>query len=55
VVPWVLMDFRSPVRLNPHQQGYNRKGLLSERGERKLAWRVIRDYYKTIEQKENRL
>ena len=55
VVPWVLMDFRSPVRLNPHQQGYNRKGLLSERGERKLAWQVIGDYYKTIEQKENRL
>jgi beta-glucuronidase len=43
------------VRLNPHQQGYNRKGLLSERGERKLAWQVIGDYYKTIEQKENRL
>lgn len=45
VAPWVLMDFRSPVRLNPFQAGYNRKGLLSERGERKLAWQVIRDYY----------
>jgi len=45
VVPWVLMDFRSPVRLHPFQAGYNRKGLLSERGEHKLAWQVIRDYY----------
>jgi beta-glucuronidase len=44
--PWVLMDFRSPVRMHPLQAGYNRKGLLSERGERKLAWRVMRDYYK---------
>lgn len=43
--PWVLMDFRSPVRMHPFQAGYNRKGLLSERGERKLAWSVIRDYY----------
>ncbi|MCI4566363.1 glycoside hydrolase family 2 TIM barrel-domain containing protein [Lysobacter sp. CFH 32150] len=45
VVPWVLMDFRSPVRIHPFQAGYNRKGLLSERGERKLAWQIIRDYY----------
>ena len=43
--PWVLMDFRSPVRMHPFQAGYNRKGLLSERGERKLAWQVIHDYY----------
>lgn len=43
--PWVMMDFRSPVRMHPFQAGYNRKGLLSERGERKLAWQVIHDYY----------
>jgi beta-glucuronidase len=43
--PWVMMDFRSPVRMHPFQAGYNRKGLLSERGERKLAWSVIRDHY----------
>ena len=43
--PWVMMDFRSPVRMHPLQAGYNRKGLLSERGERKLAWQVIHDYY----------
>ena len=44
--PWVLMDFRSPVRMHPYQAGYNRKGLLSERGERKRAWEVIRDFYR---------
>lgn len=44
--PWVMMDFRSPVRMHPYQNGFNRKGLLSERGEPKLAWQVIRDYYK---------
>ena len=43
--PWVMMDFRSPVRMHPFQSGYNRKGLLSERGEPKLAWSVIRDHY----------
>jgi beta-glucuronidase len=49
VAPWVLADFRSPVRLHPLQEGYNRKGLLSERGERKKAWRVIHEYYRTAD------
>jgi beta-glucuronidase len=53
VAPWVLMDFRSPVRLHPFQAGYNRKGLLSERGERKLAWQVIHDYYNHENNHEN--
>jgi beta-glucuronidase len=45
----VLADFHSPVRLHPLQEGYNRKGLLSERGERKKAWRVIHEYYRTAD------
>lgn len=53
VAPWVLADFRSPVRLHPfqrgaHGHGYNRKGLLSEHGERKQAWHVIHDYYEEV-------
>ncbi|WP_238345785.1 glycoside hydrolase family 2 protein [Luteimonas saliphila] len=44
-VPWLLADFRSPVRMHPYQAGYNRKGLLSENGERKLAWQVVADFY----------
>jgi beta-glucuronidase len=29
-----------------YQQGWNRKGVLSETGERKLAFAVLADYYK---------
>lgn len=44
--PWVLADFRSPGRLQPlYQQGWNRKGLLSDKGYRKKAWYVIQKFY----------
>jgi beta-glucuronidase len=43
--PWILADFRSPLRMNRHQQGYNRKGLVSDQGVRKLAFQVVRDRY----------
>jgi len=43
--PWILMDFRSPIRANRYQQGYNRKGLVSDQGVRKLAFQVLRDRY----------
>jgi len=44
--PWVLVDFRSPRRVLPQiQDGYNRKGLISEKGEKKKAFFVLRDYY----------
>jgi len=44
--PWILKDFRSPRRYRGDYQNYwNRKGLISETGERKLAWRVLRDHY----------
>ena len=44
--PWLLVDFRSPRRMLPGiQDGWNRKGLLSERGVRKEAFGVLRDYY----------
>jgi len=43
---WVLMDFRSPTRLLPDiQDGYNRKGLISDKGEKKKAFFVLQDYY----------
>ena len=46
VCPWVLVDFRSPTRMHStYQNGWNRKGLLSEHGERKKAWYVIKDYF----------
>lgn len=45
--PWVLKDFRSPRREHPvYQNGWNRKGLLSETGERKQAFDVLADHYR---------
>lgn len=44
--PWVLMDFRSPTRQLPGiQDGYNRKGLVSNTGDKKKAFFVLQDYY----------
>ncbi len=46
ISPWLLKDFRSPRRWHgQHQQFWNRKGLIAETGERKLAWTVLHDYY----------
>lgn len=48
VFPWILFDFRSPLRLHSvNQDGWNRKGLVSERGMRKKAWYIVKEYYKT--------
>jgi beta-glucuronidase len=45
--PWVLMDFRSPTRNIPVlQDGYNRKGLISEDGKKKLAFDFMQKVYK---------
>ena len=44
--PWILRDFRSPRRVLPGiQDYYNRKGLVSERGQRKLAFEVLQTWY----------
>lgn len=46
VSPWILVDFRSPRRPHPIlQEGWNRKGLISEDGQRKKAFFVLQDYY----------
>jgi len=46
VSPWVLMDFRSALRLLPGvQDHWNRKGLVSPQGERKQAFDVLRGWY----------
>jgi beta-glucuronidase len=47
ISPWVLMDFHSPRRLLPGIQDYlNRKGLISDRGERKKAFYVLQKFYR---------
>ncbi len=44
--PWILMDFRSPNRvLTGIQDEFNRKGLISEQGEKKLAFSVLQNAY----------
>jgi beta-glucuronidase len=51
--PWVLMDFHSPRRLLPGVQDYyNRKGLISNLGERKQAFYVLQKYYRESESKK---
>lgn len=46
ICPWLLFDYKSTNRLHPfYQKGYNRKGLLSEKGNKKKAWFVMKAYY----------
>jgi beta-glucuronidase len=45
--PWILMDFRSPRRQLPGiQDFFNRKGLISDQGEKKEAFYVLQAAYK---------
>ena len=49
VTPWILADFRSPRRPLPGIQDFwNRKGLISERGDKKQAFFVLRDDYERL-------
>jgi beta-glucuronidase len=50
--PWILNDFRSPRRNNPvYQEGWNNKGLFDHNGKKKKAFYVLRDYYRSMENK----
>ncbi|MDZ7721462.1 MAG: glycoside hydrolase family 2 TIM barrel-domain containing protein [candidate division KSB1 bacterium] len=47
MTPWILKDFRSPRRPLPRIQDFwNRKGLISDQGQRKLAFYELQKYYK---------
>ncbi|MBL3655089.1 glycoside hydrolase family 2 protein [Fulvivirga sediminis] len=51
VTPWILVDFRSPRR--PHsvyQNFWNRKGLISNTGDKKKAFFILKDYYQKQEE-----
>jgi beta-glucuronidase len=51
--PWILVDFRSPRRLLPGiQDGYNRKGLISNEGNKKKAFFVLKEFYEKKSQTE---
>jgi beta-glucuronidase len=46
ISPWVLNDFRSPRRNNPlYQEGWNRKGLFDDKGNKKKAFYILKAYY----------
>lgn len=46
VCPWILVDYRSSGRMHPvYQKGYNRKGLISDKSEKKKAWYTMKEYY----------
>ena len=46
MTPWILMDFRSPRRPLPEiQDFFNRKGLISNKGEKKKAFFILQKFY----------
>lgn len=52
MTPWILTDFRSPRRQHPiYQNFWNRKGLISETGKKKLAFYVLQKYYNEMQLK----
>ena len=49
--PWILKDFRSPRRPLPKIQDYwNRKGVISDRGQRKQAFYILQAFYRELAQ-----
>jgi beta-glucuronidase len=53
IAPWVLNDFRSPKRNNPvYQEGWNRKGLYDDKGNKKKAFYILQNYYNDIKKKD---
>jgi beta-glucuronidase len=53
MTPWVLMDFRSPTRVPPAVQDYhNRERLISNRGQRKLAFYELQRFYRKLTDSE---
>lgn len=56
VSPWILCDFRSPRRQLPNiQDGWNRKGLIGQNGQKKKAFFTLKEFYDEMEaQYENK-
>jgi beta-glucuronidase len=49
MTPWILKDFRSPRRVLPRFEDYfNRKGLVSDHGEKKKAFFVLQKFYREL-------
>jgi beta-glucuronidase len=53
VTPWILKDFRSPRRqLRNIQDDFNRKGLVSDKGQKKKAFFIMKKWYEEIKTAE---
>lgn len=51
ISPWILNDFRSPKRVLPViQDGWNRKGLISNKGIKKKAFYIMQKFYKKMKE-----
>ena len=51
VSPWILVDFRSPRRPLPYIQDFwNRKGLISNRGDKKKAFFILQKFYRELQE-----
>ncbi|MFT3752615.1 MAG: glycoside hydrolase family 2 TIM barrel-domain containing protein [Paludibacter sp.] len=49
--PWILKDFRSPRRqLRDIQDDFNRKGLVSDKGQKKRAYFVMKKWYDELKE-----
>jgi beta-glucuronidase len=50
ITPWILKDFRSPRRPLPRiQEFWNRKGLISDEGQKKKAFYILKSFYEQLE------
>jgi beta-glucuronidase len=50
--PWLLQDYRSPRRtLSGIQDGWNRKGLISDKGIKKKAFYTMKEWYQVMKAK----
>ena len=48
--PWILVDFRSPRRPLPEIQDFwNRKGLISNKGQKKKAFFILQSFYESLQ------
>jgi beta-glucuronidase len=51
--PWILKDFRSPRRQLPVlQDDFNRKGLVSDKGQKKKSFYIMQKWYNELKMKE---
>ncbi len=49
MTPWILKDFKSPRRHQPRIQDFwNVKGLITDKGDKKKAYYILKNYYKSI-------